>query len=153
MKRFLSWILAAPLLMGSSSCIFVHVRGDLHDELLDGDEGFPGLLPRLDACLVDPVHELDISGTAWNLEATWTISFAEGSDGGKAFHEARSAVLERIAREGGRVVEETSTGPHAWECEFEQDGERGEASVTLVEQADPGAHRPHELEVTWEQAD
>ena len=148
-----AWALAGLLSVSSSSCVFVHVRGNLHEEFMDGDEGFPGLMGELDTCLVEPRYELDIDGTVWNLEATWTIAFADGSDGPRAFHAAQQAVLARIAREGGQVVSQKDTGPHSWECEFELEDEEGEASVELSMGAEPGSHRPHQLEVTWEQDD
>jgi hypothetical protein len=147
------WALAGLVSVTSSSCIFVHVRGDLHDEFIDGDEGFPGLRSELEASLVEPVYELDIDGNLWRTEASWSIAFAEGSDGGSAFHKTREAVLARVAREGGRVVAESNDGPHAWSCEFRIDDEPGEASVELIENSNPGSHRPHELEVTWEESD
>jgi len=148
-----SWALLGLLSSSSSGCIFVHVQGDLHDDFMDGDEGFPELIPELEACLKEPVYELDIDGNPWHSEASWTIAFAEGSDGGAAFHKAREAVLARITREGGHVVSEESVGPHSWACEFRIDDEPGEATVALVENSNPGSYRPHELEVTWEQSD
>lgn len=152
MKRPLfAWLLAGLLSASSSSCIFVHVRGDLHHQFMDGDEGFPGLMDELGSCLVDPTYELDLDGSIWGMEATWTIAFAEGSDGAKAFHVAREAVLARITRQGGKVFEQRDKGPHAWECEFVDDDGRGEASVELVLGAEPGAQRPHQLEVSWEE--
>ena len=154
MKNSLTaWALAGLLSATSSGCIFVHVSGDLHDEFMDSDEGFPELMPELEACLKEPVYELDIDGSLWHQEASWTIAFAEGSDGGTAFHKAREAVLARIAREGGHVVSEETEGPHAWSCTFRIDDEPGEASVELCENSNPGSHRPHELEVTWEESD
>lgn len=154
MKNSLAtWALLALLFPASSSCIFVHVSGDLHDKFIDGDEGFPELRPELEACLKEPVYELDIDGSLWRTEASWTVAFAEGSEGGTAFHKAREAVLARIAREGGRVVSEDSTGPHAWSCKFQKNDEPGEASVKLCENTNPGSHRPHALEVTWEESD
>lgn len=156
MKNSLAtWALLGLLSSTSSGCIFVHVSGDLHDEFMDSDDGFPELVPQLEACLKEPVYELDIDGSLWGTEAAWTIAFAEGSDGGTAFHKAREAVLARIAREGGTVTSESSDGPHAWSCEFtlEDDDEQGEASVELVENSNKGSHRPHELEVTWEEGD
>lgn len=146
-----AWALAGLLSASSSSCIFVHVRGDLHHEFMDGDEGFPGLMGELGTCLVDSVYELDLDGSVWGMEASWTIAFAEGSDGAQAFHVAREAVLARIARQGGEVLKQKDTGPHAWECEFEGDDGKGEASVELVLGAEPGAKRPHQLEVSWEE--
>jgi len=143
--------LAGFLSASSSSCVFVHVRGDLHHEFMDGEEGFPGLMGELEACLVDPGYELDLDGSVWGMEATWTIAFAEGSDGAKAFHAAREAVEARITREGGKIFEQKETGPHAWECEFEGDDGKGEAAVKLVLGAEPGAKRPHQLEVSWEE--
>lgn len=148
-----TWALLALLVPASSGCIFVHVSGDLHDEFIDGEDGFPELRPELEACLKEPVYELDIDGSLWRTEASWTVAFAEGSDGGTAFHKAREAVLARIAREGGRVVSEEAAGPHSWSCKFRKNDEPGEASVELSENSNPGSHRPHELEVTWEESD
>lgn len=145
--------LAALLVPATPGCIFVHVRGDLHDEFIDGDDGFPELRPQLEACLKEPVYELDIDGSLWHQEASWTVAFAEGSDGGTAFHKAREAVLARIAREGGQVVSEEAASPHAWSCKFRKNDEPGKASVELTENSNPGSYRPHELEVTWEESD
>jgi hypothetical protein len=77
----------------------------------------------------------------------------DGSDGHTAFRRAKQAVLARIERQGGTITEQHEDGPHAWSCSFRVDGEPGEASVRLAENASEDEERPHQLEVSWEEAD
>jgi hypothetical protein len=157
MKRLLSSILAALLAYTAPGCIYVRVTGDLDEELWDDGEdttGFQELSTALEGCLADPQYDLDLSASPWRSEAEWTVRYASaGSDGHAAFRKAREAVLQRIEREGGRVTEEHEDGPHDWTCSFRIDGEPGEASVRLVENAHSGDEHPHQLEVSWEEAD
>ena len=157
MKPLLSWLLATLLLLPSPACIFVHVTGEPGDFLDDDDEdeaGFRELSRALEGCLADPDYDLDLVVSPWRTEATWTVRYArEGSDGHEAFHRAREAVMARIEREGGRVTEEHEDGPNVWSCSFRKDGDPGEASVRLVENAHEDEERPHQLEVDWEETD
>jgi hypothetical protein len=156
MKNQLPWMLAGILAFGSSGCIFVHVKGDLGDELWDDEDGpeFRQLRRALNDCLVDPEYDLDVAANPWHSEFDWTVHYAsEGSDGHMAFRKAKEAVLQRIREEGGTLTEEENEGPHAWSCRFRLDDEPGEASVRLTENADEDDQRPHQLEVTWEESD
>lgn len=156
MKNPLALALACLLALATSGCVFVHVRGDFDEFLGDGDDesGFLELSHALEGCLADPHYDLALVASPWRTEAEWTVRFAgAGSDGHAAFHKAREAVLARIQREGGAVTEQRDEGAHAWSCVFRMDGDPGEASVRLVENADEGEERPHRLEVVWEESD
>jgi hypothetical protein len=148
--------LAASLLL-APACIIVHVRGDLDEELLGDDDGaveFAELEQALDGCLVDPEYDLDIAASPWHTEAEWTVRFAGSAEvGHAAFARTREAVLRRIERQGGTLTAEDNQGPHLWTCTFELDGEEGEASVRLVENAREHSGRPHQLKVAWEEDD
>ena len=156
MKHSLSLALASLLSLATSGCVFVRVTGDFDEVFGDGDDesGFCELSRALEGCLSDPEYDLDLVANPWRTEAEWTVRYASaGSDGHAAFHKAREAVLARIEREGGAVTEERDEGPHAWSCVFRVDGDPGEASVRLVENADQDEERPHRLEVVWEESD
>jgi hypothetical protein len=158
MKNSLSWLLTGLLLCGSTGCIYVRVTGDLDEEFWDEDEddtaGFRDLSRAVEGCLADPAYDLDLEASLWHTEAEWTVRFGdEGSDGHAAFHRTKEAVLARIEREGGTVTGQRDQGPHAWSCSFRVDGEAGEASVRLVENAREDDERPHQLEVSWEEPD
>ncbi|HEX6884630.1 MAG TPA: hypothetical protein VF530_14745 [Planctomycetota bacterium] len=154
MKPSLAWLLTALLAL-TPGCIIVHVRGDLDGEFF-GDDGdareFQELVQSLEGQLEDAEYDLDVSASPFHAEAEWTVRYA-GSGGHTAFVQAREAVLRRIQRDGGSVIRETSQGPHAWTCAFEVEGEEGEASVRLREEAKSGKRRPHELRVVWEEPD
>lgn len=153
MKPSGSWLLTALLAL-TPGCIIVHVRGDLDGELFGDDDGreFQELVQSLEGQLEDAEYDLDVSASPFHAEAEWTVRYA-GTGGHAAFVQAREAVLRRIQREGGVVTRETSQGPHAWSCVFEVEGEKGEASVRLREDAEAGERRPHELRVVWEEPD
>jgi len=157
MKHSLAVVLASLLSVASSGCVFVRVHGDLEDRIFDdGDDesGFQDLSGALEGCLADPDYDLELVATPWHAEADWTVRYArEGSNGPAAFHRVREAVLARIAREGGTVTEEREDGPHAWSCDFRVDGDDGEASVRLVENANEDEDRPHQIELVWEEPD
>jgi len=156
MKSLLSWILGSLLCLAAPGCVFVRVTGGLDHVLDDEDDesGFRDLSQALEGCLSDPDYDLQLVLNPWRTEAEWTVRFATaGSDGYAAFHKAREAVLARIEREGGAVTEQHDDGPHAWSCAFRVDGDPGEASVRLVENAGEDEERPHQLEVVWEESD
>jgi hypothetical protein len=156
MKHSLSLALASLLSLATCGCAFVRVTGDFDEVFGDGDDesGFRELSRALEGCLADPEYDLDLVANPWRKEAEWTVRYASaGSDGHAAFHKAREAVLARIEREGGAVTEERDEGPHAWSCVFRVDGDPGEASVRLAENADQDEERPHRLEVVWEESD
>ena len=160
MKSTLPWLLAAPLFLLAPGCIFVHVRGDLDelwDDLEDEDDDahdFRELKEALEGCLIDPAYDFDLTASPWHAEVEWTVRYAgTGAEGHAAFARAKEAVLRRIQREGAVVTAEANEGPHAWSCEFERDGDDGEASVRLVENANEEGERPHQLEVVWEEDD
>jgi hypothetical protein len=155
MKTYPAWILGTFLCV-TSGCVFVRVTGDLEHVFGDEDDesGFRELSQALDGCLADPDYDLDLVINPWRTEAEWTVRYASaGSDGHAAFRRAKDAVLARIAREGGTVTEQHEEGPHAWSCEFRVDGDPGEASVRLEENADVDDERPHRLAVVWEESD
>ena len=153
MKPSLAWLLTALLAL-TPGCIIVHVRGDLDGDLFEEGEGreFHELVRNLEGQLDDAEYDLDVSASPFHAEAEWTVRYA-GAGGHTAFVQAREAVLRRIQREGGVVTRETSQGPHSWTCAFEVEGEEGEASVRLREDAEAGEQRPHELRVVWEDPD
>jgi hypothetical protein len=156
MKDWLWRLLTALFLLASTSCIFVHVSGDLEDDFWgeDEDAGFHDLAGAVEGCLADPAFVLDLEASPWRTDAEWTVRYAsEGSDGHAAYRNVKEAVLRRIEREGGTNLEQRDTGPHAWTCTFRLDGEPGEASVRLVENAGEDDERPHELVVVWEASD
>ena len=158
MKNSFSGILVGLLALGSSGCVFVHVKGDLHDGFWDdgdGDDdgGFRELSAAVGDDLSDPQYDLSLGASPWHTDAEWTVRFAdEGSNGHAAFVHAKEAVLQRISRKGGHVTEEHEDGPHVWTCGFHLDGDAGKASVRLVENARKG-DRPNQLEVTWKKSD
>ena len=149
-------LVLAALPFQTSSCVFVKVEGGFDEELWDEDgddeSGFHDLAAAVEGSLVDPKYALNLSASPWHSEAEWAVSYAPaGSDVAAAFQRAREAVIERVHREGGHVRSESDDGPLAWSCKFHIDGERGSASVRLVEDAEHGSERPDRLEVTWEQ--
>ena len=156
MKNLASRVLAALLVFLSAGCIYVRVKGDLDGAGWDDDDdtGFHALSHALDDCLSEPQYDLDLEASPWRTEADWTVRYKEeGSDGHAAFRRAKEVVLARIEREGATITEQREEGPHAWSCSFRVDGEPGEASVRLVENARDDGDRPHQLEVRWEETD
>jgi hypothetical protein len=133
------------------ACIYVRVRGDLSEELFDEDESLFYLTDDLGGVLEDPEYDLELDASPWGTEAVWTVRYAGGQTD-EAFTQAKEAVLRRIAREGGEVTETRDDGPGRWDCDFRIDGEPGEASVRVLDDArDPS--RPHRLEIRWEESD
>lgn len=158
MKNSLSRaLIALVVLLLSAGCIYVRVKGDLDNGFwddADDETGFHELSHALEGCLADPEYDLDIEANLWGTEADWTVRYASaGSDGHAAFCKAKEVVLARIEREGGTLTEQRDDGPHAWSCAFRLDGEPGEASVRLAENAREDDERPHQLEVSWEESD
>jgi len=150
------WLLPCLFLAVGSGCIYVQVEADdLWHELAEDDEaaGFQDLQAAVEGHLTDPASDLALVASPWHAKAEWNVRFAPGSDGAGAFHGAKEAVLRRMEREGATMTAQEDEGPHLWSCSFRIDGEPGEASVRLVEQAHEGEERPHELQVRWEQSD
>ena len=157
MKTSSSWLLAGLLLLGTPGCIYVRVKGDLHDDFLDDEDddesGFHELDAAVEGCLADPQYDLDLNASPWHTDAKWTVRYASaGSDAHAAFRKAREAVLARIERKGGTLTEQHDDGPHVWGCSFRMDGEPGKASVQIVEKANE-SERPDQLVVAWEESD
>jgi hypothetical protein len=143
--------LAALLGLLLPACIYVRVRGDLSEELFDEDESLFHLTHDLGGVLEDPEYDLELDASPWGTEAVWTVRYASGQTE-EAFAQAKAAVLRRIEREGGEVVSARDDGPGRWDCDFQLDGEPGEASVRVLDDA-RDASRPHRLEIRWEESD
>ncbi len=143
-------ILVLLLATSLPSCFFIRVRGDLDEFAEHSGENDELLFLPNHLALAGAKYDLDLDATTWKTEAVWTVAYA-GADTEDVFARAQEAVLHRISREGGSVTS-TESFPGEWKCEFELDGEPGEASVRVLDEQ-PDSARPHRLEIRWEEED
>ncbi len=139
-------LLSIALLLPLSSCVFVHVRGDLPEdawlsELVDQDA--PATFQRCDDM------KLRLRAFLWGKTGSLATGFTCAPEDLDAYFES---VCENVETEIGKRdchVCGHSDGTHRRTLRYEGD-ESGEVVVSITEQAGDPEH-PYRLELTWEE--
>jgi len=130
-----------------SSCIFVHVKGDLSeadwmDEVIHDNHAAPASFHH-----GEPDYELN--GFLWSLEGRLKMDFFCESDELDEYAESvRARVRRKIGEEGYAVVSERQIADREWEYEYTRDRDRGRVTMEIVER-DGKSGYPYRLELRW----
>ncbi len=136
------------LLASLSSCIFVHVRGDIPDdawlsELVD--ENAPAGFQR-------EGMSLELEAFLWSKEGSLETGFRCAPEDLDAYFQTVCANVEKeIQRRGCRVRDTAESGPHAKTFEY-TGAECGEVEVEVeITERSDDPHYPYRLEIIWEE--
>jgi hypothetical protein len=146
MKALVRLVLPLALLAPLSSCIFVHVDGDVPEEWLN-DVVHTGALPES----VEEGHKsLVFVGRLGSTTGEFEMSFACDEEDLEAYLAGICEGVEAEIAERDCEITEVVEGPRSCNYRYHGADERGRVEIEIEEDSDEPSH-PYRLSITWKE--